>query len=77
MSQAPLAPNGKEPPNFDLNFLIYGGRERDYYPVNLGPNAPPGVTNCADVPADRLWNTPCRDASGILVDPFEKSGGKP
>lgn len=71
MSHEPPAPNGKAPLDFDLDFFIYGGRERDYTPVNLGPHSPIGVPRCADVPEDEKWNTPCRDQSGILVDPFK------
>jgi hypothetical protein len=71
MSHEPLAPNGKRPPDFDLHFFIYGGRELDYRPVSLGPHAPIGVPDCSDVPPARKWNTPCRDEDGILVDPFE------
>jgi hypothetical protein len=73
MSHEPLAPNGKEPPDFDMHFFIFGGRERDYIPISLGPRAPTGVPNCSDVPDAKKWNTPCRDEGGILVDPFHAS----
>jgi len=56
----------------DIHLFIYGGRDRDYVPVKLGPTAPVGVPNCSDVPEAKKWNTPCRDESGILVDPYEK-----
>lgn len=72
MSHEPLAASGKVPPDFDLDFFIYGGRERDYTPIELGPHASPGVPNCSDVPEEKRWNTPCRDSSGILVDPFKE-----
>ena len=73
MSKETLAPSGKHPPDFDLHFLIYGGRERDYAPINLGPHsAVENLPKCSTVPEARKWNTPCRDDSGILVDPFEK-----
>ena len=71
----PLTTSGtpsNPPQDFDMDFFIYGGRERDYTPVSLGPNAPIGVPRCADVPEAHKWNTPCRDESGILVDPFQK-----
>jgi hypothetical protein len=71
MSHEALAPNGKVSPDFDMDFFIYGGRERDYAPVSLGPKAQVGVPNCSDVPSAKTWNTPCRDEDGILVDPFE------
>jgi hypothetical protein len=71
MSHEPLAPSGKVPPDFDLHFFIYGGRERNYNPISLGPNEPVGVPNCSDIPSAKRWNTPCRDDSGILVDPFD------
>jgi hypothetical protein len=73
MSHEPLAPSGKVPPDFDMDFFIYGGRERDYIPTSLGPNAPAdNLPTCSDVPDAKKWNTPCRDDSGILVDPFHK-----
>ncbi len=71
-SHEALAPSGKVPPDFDLHFFIYGGRERDYAPVTLGPKEAVGLPNCSEVPVSRRWNSPCRDDSGVLVDPFEK-----
>ena len=69
MSHETLAPNGKVPPDFDMDFFIYGGRERDYKPVSLGSNAPVGVPDCSAVPDAKKWNTPCRDDAGILIEP--------
>ena len=73
MSNEPLAPSGKHPPDFDLDFFIYGGRERDYVPINLGPHAAvENLLRCSAVAEARKWNTACRDDNGILVDPFNK-----
>jgi hypothetical protein len=79
MSHEPLAPNGKVPPDFDMDFFIYGGRELNYTPITLGPKEPVGLPNCSEVPASKKWNTSCRDDSGILVDPLahSHSGGNP
>ncbi len=65
MSQEPLAPSGKVPPDFDLHFFINGGREKDYVPISLGPTAPPQLPDCSAVPYSKKWNTRCRDESGI------------
>jgi hypothetical protein len=71
MSHEPKSPNGKPPADLDFHFFIYGGRERDYNPIDLGPKAPTGVPDCTNVPEPRRWNTACRDEAGVLVDPLD------
>jgi hypothetical protein len=71
---APLVSSGKPPKDFDEDFFIYGGRQREYTPVNLGPKAAvENLPKCKDVPDSQKALTPCRDEAGILNDPSQRS----